>query len=286
METSAPHTPHWGAPAARWGEKPWVKLLPQRVSCRNQRLEPAEPEWPGECAWGQGLHAKQRTRSWGGSQVWGGRGGGREREEGEGLSTGEAGRRPRPGAIKEVDPTTRPGGWRGARALPSPPTHQALARLAARGPGAAQGAGPPLQQTSPSFPSAHSPPRVGTSLPTALPSPRLSSPGGLLGSTNPVLTFVSPLPSPHSLLLTSPGFLDFFKKNPSTCHRPSTAQDTAQAPWPHHPPRSVGTPLPSCVPCPSCAPYSLACGSLLCVPQPAGHSDQSGPQAGRQNQVT
>lgn len=149
-----------------------------------------------------------------------GAGGGREREEGEGLSTGEAGRRPRPGAIKEVDPTTRPRGWRGARALPSPPTHQALARLAARGPGAAQGAGPPLQQASPSFPSAHSPPRVGTSLPTALPSPRLSSPGGLLGSTNPVLTFVSPLPSPHSLLLTSPGFLDFFKKKPA----PATGQ--------------------------------------------------------------
>lgn len=125
---------------------------------------------------------------------------------------------PRPGAIKEVDPTTCPRGWRGARALPSPPTHQALARLAARGPGAAQGAGPPLQQTSPSFPSAHSPPRVGISLPTALPSPRLSSPGGLLGSTNPVLTFVSPLPSPHSLLLTSPGFLDLFKKK--TQHLP------------------------------------------------------------------
>lgn len=154
METSAPHTPHWGAPAARWGEKPWVKLLPQRVSCRNQRLEPAEPEWPGECAWGQGLHAKQRTRSWGGSQVWGGGGAGLggEREEGEGLSTGEAGWRQGLGPSRRWTPPPAPGAGEGPEPCPAHPPTRLWQDWQHAGPGQPRGQDLPSNRPAPHFP--------------------------------------------------------------------------------------------------------------------------------------
>lgn len=138
------------------------------------------------------------------------------------------------------------GGWRVARALPSPPTHQALAKT-----GSVQSRGQvsPLHQTRPSLLSAHSPPKEGTSHPTALPSPRLFHQLDFWGHK---FCLPAAFPTLTPATLSRLTFLDSFKTKTkkSPCHRPSTVRDTAQVLWRCHPTQVHGHPPCLCM-CPA-----------------------------------
>lgn len=241
---------------------------------------------------GRGLSAKQRTRNPGEPGM------GQEREQRRGkalvLCRGWTG----PKTWGHAGARTPLGVWTGASAPPSPPTHQTLARLAVLPkPGAAQGAGPSLSLASPWLPSnPPPPPPEGTSHITgtkanssssssespAMPSPLLFS-RQTFGehksdhvSSQLQTLFVSLLPSPHLLLLTSPGspVLTLSKKN--TCHGPSTVLDHSLASVDSPPPTQAcsdrpGPWAPPCLclcPAPLRHPTLQACGSLFCIPKP------------------
>ena len=252
-------------------EPPW--FLPQPASCRNQRLEPAEPDSrvsvPGGGASapnkepGAGEAARYRSRErergrpeysggWTVPKAWGRRGGGTSR-----------------------------GGWRGARALPSPPTHQALAKT-----GSVQARGSPggrsllFIRPDPHFSQPTHPQQEGTSHPTALPSPHLFHQLDFWGHKScPPAAFPTLTPATLSGLT----YLDSFKKKkkkslPRTKH--CAGHSSGPVAMPSHP-SPWASPLPFHVPRPSRAPCPKAYESLLCAPQPLGYSHWSHLQAGR-----
>lgn len=105
---------------------------------------------------------------------------------------------------------TSRGGWRGARALPSPPTHQALAKT-----GSVQARGSPggrsllFIRPDPHFSQPTHPQQEGTSHPTALPSPHLFHQLDFWGHKScPPAAFPTLTPATLSGLT----YLDSFKK--------------------------------------------------------------------------
>lgn len=124
---------------------------------------------------------------------------GHEREKGEGLSTVEAGRCPRPGAVEEAEPPGEAGEGPGPCSA-HPPT-RLWQRLAVCKPGAVQGAGlsPSSDQTLTSL-SPLTPNRKAPLIPQ-LCQALTSFTSWTSGGTNPVPL----LPFPHSLLLPSRG---------------------------------------------------------------------------------
>ena len=222
-------------------EPPW--FLPQPASCRNQRLEPAEPDSrvsvPGGGASapnkepGAGEAARYRSRErergrpeysggWTVPKAWGRRGGGTSR-----------------------------GGWRGARALPSPPTHQALAKTGSvQAWGSPGGRSLPFIRPDPHFSQPTHPQQEGTSHPTALPSPRLFHQLDFWGHKScPPAAF--PTLTPATLLGLT--YLDSFKTNKQKV--PATGQALCGTQL-----RSCGDAIP---PKPMGIPLAFACAKTL-----------------------
>lgn len=204
---------------------------------------------------------------------------GHEREKGEGLSTVEAGRCPRPGAVEEAEPPGEAGEGPGPCSA-HPPT-RLWQRLAVCKPGAVQGAGlsPSSDQTLTSL-SPLTPNRKAPLIPQ-LCQALTSFTSWTSGGTNPVPL----LPFPHSLLLPSRGspILTLSKQTkkkslPRTKH--CAGHSSGPVAMPSHP-SPWASPLPFHVPRPSRAPCPKAYESLLCAPQPLGYSHWSRLQAGR-----
>lgn len=246
-------------------------LLPQRVGGRNQRLKPAEPEWPGERPGGGASPPNKEPRSWGG-EPGPGHGSSKSREKGKGLRTvcrldGAQGLGP-PGRQNTL------GGWRGASAPPSPPTRQtgraSQARCADAG-AVGAGASSPLGLGFPNPPPL--PPRVPSPSTAAkaqlilVPKPCRAlapfvHPGQLLGSTNVTTSLPSYKLCADSCLPAALPTLAPAKRQA----RPSSFQ-TEHLPWAKH---CAGTAWPWWT-CPDRPGHLLAfvCAlPLSCTPPP------------------
>lgn len=172
----------------------------------------------------------------------------RSREKGEGLSTVEAGRCPKPGAVEEAEPPGEAG--EGPGPCPAHPPTRPWQRLAVCKPGAVQGAGlsPSSDQTLTSL-SPLTP--TGGHLPShssAKPSPL--SPADFWGHK---FCLPAAFPTLTPATLSRLTFLDSFKtktKTKSPCHGPSTVRDTAQVLWRCHPTQVHGHPPCLCM-CPA-----------------------------------
>lgn len=298
MESAAPHTPR-GAPSTSErspGRSPsWLPRARARLHrnpSRNLRNQNGQASAPGGGA--SAPNKEPETGAWLSDRYGSG-----ESEKGKGLRTvwrldGAQG----PGPRRRQN---TPWGLERGQCPAWPPTHQRLARLAGQPkPRAAQGGpGPPLRLARLWLSSA--PPRV---LPTQghLALHRSQNKLQLIPVPKPLLftrqtckqvaetrqclspqlqalcLSLSPLPSPLSLLLTSPGspILTPSKKN-STCHGPRTALEHGSAPHPGllRQARPVGTSLSLCVPCPARASHPQACGSLLSTQKPWGCGDHA-----------
>lgn len=176
---------------------------------------------------------------------------------------------------------TSRGGWRGARALLSPPTHQALAKTGSvQARGSPGGRSLPFIRPDPHFSQPTHPQQKAPLIPQ-LCQALTSFTSWTSGGTNPVPL----LPFPHSLLLPSRGspILTLSKQTkkkslPRTKH--CAGHSSGPVAMPSHP-SPWASPLPFHVPRPSRAPCPKAYESLLCAPQPLGYSHWSRLQAGR-----
>lgn len=180
-------------------EPPW--FLPQPAGCRNQRLEPAEPDGPVSVP-GGGASVPNKEPGAGEAARY------RSRERGEGLSTVEAGRCPRPGAVEEAEPRGEAG--EGPGPCPAHPPTRLWQRLAVCKPRAIQGAGlsPSSDQTLTSLSPLTSTGGHLSSHSSAKPSPLFSS--WTSGEHKSCLPAAFPTLTPATLSRLT--FLNSFKK--------------------------------------------------------------------------